>query len=232
MDGLGSVTAITNQTGNVVARYVYDAFGNQRVTGSAVNPFTFTGRELDAATGLYYYRLRTYDPRIGRFLSEDPLPSSNPYPYVSNSPVNLIDPWGAEAEEYAATLRTAEEKVLECIGNIPVVLLKEGATQLLTIYAIQQFEGGLAYAGRTGRTTAIRFAEHRNTSRFAAGLEEIGEFEVRIPQLANAKDTERLIRVIEQMTIEEFGGTTQLLNARNEINANDYAKYRKIFCGG
>ena len=89
LDGLGSATAITDQTGNVVSRYVYDAFGNQRVTGSAVNPFTFTGRELDAASGLYYYRLRTYDPRTGRFLSEDPLPAANPYPYVSNNPVSF-----------------------------------------------------------------------------------------------------------------------------------------------
>ncbi len=231
VDGLGSVTAITNQTGNVVARYVYDAFGNQRVTGSAANPFTFTGRELDAATGLYYYRLRTYDPRIGRFLSEDPLPSSNPYPYVSNSPVNWIDPWGAEAEEYASLLNSAKSAALECIGNIPAVLLKEAATQLLTIYAIQLVEGSLPYVGRTGRDTVVRFAEHRRTNRFAAGLEEIGEFEIRIPQLTNAKDTERLIRVIEQMTFEEFGGTTELLNVRNEINAKDYAKYRKIFCG-
>jgi RHS repeat-associated protein len=233
LDGLGSVTAITNQTGNVVARYVYDAFGNQRVTGSAANPFTFTGREFDAATGLYYYRLRTYDPRIGRFLSEDPLPSTNPYPYVSNNPVNLIDPWGAEAEEYAALnqLEAAESSAVACVRNLAVTLLKETATQLLTIYAIQQVEGSLPYVGRTGRTTEIRFSEHLRTDRFAAGLEEIGQFSIEIPQLEDAKDTERLIRVIEQMTIEEFGGTTQLLNARNEINAKDYSKYRKIFCG-
>ena len=135
VDGLGSVTAITNQTGNVVARYVYDAFGNQRVTGSAVNPFTFTGRELDAATGLYYYRLRTYDPRIGRFLSEDPLPSSNPYPYVSNSPVNLIDPWGAERRGIRRqTLRTAEDR--RCLSvstsTLPVETTSEEC-QLRTI---------------------------------------------------------------------------------------------------
>jgi len=29
----------------------------------------------------------------------------------------------------------------------------------------------------------------------------------------------------------EFGGVTQLLSSRNEINAKDYAHYRKIFCG-
>lgn len=42
---------------------------------------------------------------------------------------------------------------------------------------------------------------------------------------------QRLIRVIEQLVMEEFGSVTKLRNSRNEINAKDYAKYRKIFCG-
>ena len=32
----------------------------------------FTGREWDSETNLYYYRARYYDPKIGRFLGEDP----------------------------------------------------------------------------------------------------------------------------------------------------------------
>jgi RHS repeat-associated protein len=31
------------------------------------------GRELDRETGLYYYRARYYDPKVGRFISEDPI---------------------------------------------------------------------------------------------------------------------------------------------------------------
>jgi RHS repeat-associated protein len=42
-------------------------------TGSSPSPLRFTGRELDAEAGLYYYRACYYDPEIGRFLSEDPL---------------------------------------------------------------------------------------------------------------------------------------------------------------
>ncbi len=61
----------------------------------------FTGREWDPETGLYYYRARYYDPKIGRFISEDPLPlrarkprELDAYAYVANNPVNYSDPTG------------------------------------------------------------------------------------------------------------------------------------------
>jgi RHS repeat-associated protein len=59
-------------------------------------------RESDAETGLYYYRARYYDQNAGRFLSEDPIrfdgDGANFYRYVSNSPVDWIDPAGLFAE--------------------------------------------------------------------------------------------------------------------------------------
>jgi RHS repeat-associated protein len=60
----------------------------------------FTGREWDPETGLYYYRARYYDPKIGRFISEDPIDFEggvNFYSYVENNPVNLVDPEGLQA---------------------------------------------------------------------------------------------------------------------------------------
>jgi RHS repeat-associated protein len=39
--------------------------------GGSSSGFAFTGREWDPEAGLYYYRARYYDPKIGRFLSED-----------------------------------------------------------------------------------------------------------------------------------------------------------------
>jgi RHS repeat-associated protein len=35
--------------------------------------YTFTGREFDGETNLYYYRARYYDPQDGRFISKDPI---------------------------------------------------------------------------------------------------------------------------------------------------------------
>ncbi|MDH4236669.1 MAG: RHS repeat-associated core domain-containing protein [Nitrospira sp.] len=63
-------------------------------TGTVEQPYTYTGREFDAESGLYYYRARYYDPTMGRFLSEDPIASTgglNLYAYVGNDPLNWID---------------------------------------------------------------------------------------------------------------------------------------------
>lgn len=39
-------------------------------------------------------RARYYDPEVGRFLNEDPLPLMQRYTYVGNNPANYVDPRG------------------------------------------------------------------------------------------------------------------------------------------
>ncbi len=98
-DGLGSITHITDATGNIVQNYVYSVFGEiVAQAGGLANPYTYTSREYDPESGLYYYRARYYDAKIGRFLQTDPIRFTggnvNLYAYVQNNPVNLIDPLG------------------------------------------------------------------------------------------------------------------------------------------
>ena len=107
-DGLGSITAVVDdRSGTLVERYLYESFGTLTLRApdgtvlphSAVgNPYGFTGREVDAESGLYYYRSRYYDPKIGRFLQEDLMGLAggdiNLYRYVFNNAVNLVDPFG------------------------------------------------------------------------------------------------------------------------------------------
>jgi hypothetical protein len=52
-DGLGSVTSLSNSAGALAQTYGFDSFGKTTPTGSLVNPFQYTGRELDPETGLY-----------------------------------------------------------------------------------------------------------------------------------------------------------------------------------
>lgn len=73
-DRLGSVAALTNEDGAVLVRYAYSPFGIPLTdTAGLAQPFAFTGRKYDTETGLYYYRARYYDPRLGRFLQTDPV---------------------------------------------------------------------------------------------------------------------------------------------------------------
>jgi len=98
-DGLGSVTDLTDSVGATAKSYSYDAYGNILESPGAVEqPYTYTGREFDSETGLFYYRARYYDPASGRFLQKDPIgfagDGDNFYTYVLNNPVNLSDPSG------------------------------------------------------------------------------------------------------------------------------------------
>jgi len=82
----------------------YAPYGEVRTEGEAVaglTEFTFTGQQVDNATGLMYYNARWYDPSLGRFIQADtivPNPGDpqdlNRYSYVRNNPLRYIDPSG------------------------------------------------------------------------------------------------------------------------------------------
>jgi RHS repeat-associated protein len=100
------VRAISNEAGNVVERYEYEAYGrpliqngngDHRDASSVDNAFMFAAREYDEETGLYYNRLRYYDPSAGAFKTADPLGTSagtNLYAYGSGNPLKYSDPQG------------------------------------------------------------------------------------------------------------------------------------------
>ena len=101
-DGLGSITALTSHMGHTIQKYEYDSFGNMRPHPHWITqPFTYTGREFDQETGLYYYRARYYDAKAGRFITRDPIGFEggdvNLYVYTGNNPINYVDPEGLAA---------------------------------------------------------------------------------------------------------------------------------------
>ncbi|HKZ81154.1 MAG TPA: RHS repeat-associated core domain-containing protein, partial [Pyrinomonadaceae bacterium] len=94
-DHLGTNTTLTDASGNVVETLSYDSFGNN--SGSSRTRYTYTGRERDPDTGIFYYRARFYDPQLGRFISEDPIGLAgglNLFAYVENNPMLFADPNG------------------------------------------------------------------------------------------------------------------------------------------
>jgi RHS repeat-associated protein len=103
-----NVTGLVNASGQVVERYLYDAYGrvtylNPNFTEKAVqesayeNTTLYTGRELDPETGLMYYRARYYHTDLGRFTVRDPIQADgNLYRYCRNSTVVQTAPTGLQ----------------------------------------------------------------------------------------------------------------------------------------
>ena len=69
-------------------------FYNRKVIRDLI-PFRQLDQYEDEETGLYYNRFRYYDPRIGNYISQDPirLGGSNPtlYAYVHNYSLPLYE---------------------------------------------------------------------------------------------------------------------------------------------
>ncbi|MDD5680360.1 MAG: hypothetical protein PHI59_03870, partial [Candidatus Omnitrophica bacterium] len=107
-DALGSVTDLSNGSGQQIEHYTYSPFGKTKIYDPATgmkrddsivgNVYRFTARQWDPESSLYYYRARYYDPGLGRFLQTDPVGyeggNLNLYGYCSNNPINRTDPSG------------------------------------------------------------------------------------------------------------------------------------------
>jgi RHS repeat-associated protein len=110
VDDLGSVTRITDASGNVVEQYEYgdygavtilDGAGLPRAQTAVGNAYGFTGREIDPETGFYYYRTRHLEPLSGRFIARDRIGAwgdavnlGNAQAYAGNNPWSGTDPFG------------------------------------------------------------------------------------------------------------------------------------------
>lgn len=108
-DYLGSIVALADESGNVVERNSYDAWGNLRdpqthkVYDAGEAPALmlgrgFTGHEHLQQFGLINMNARLYEPAVGRFLSPDPYVQSecgpqgfNRYSYCLNNPLCYVD---------------------------------------------------------------------------------------------------------------------------------------------
>lgn len=110
----GDIARIFNANGYLVARYVYDAWGNHTVYDANenintdenfignINPFRYRGYYFDVETGLYYLNSRYYDPFACRFINADDISYIEPetinglnlYAYCLNNPIIYSDPYG------------------------------------------------------------------------------------------------------------------------------------------
>jgi RHS repeat-associated protein len=101
-DHLGSVSLVTDHVSEAVARQLYHPYGSPRWSqGTLPTDYGFTGQRLEAGLGLMDYGARFYSPKLGRFISPDPIvpkpgdpQALNRYSYVLNNPMKYRDPSG------------------------------------------------------------------------------------------------------------------------------------------
>ncbi len=112
-DHLGSSDAVLDESGGLVARESFAAFGSRRggdwspavapdwVSIANTSRRGYTGHEQLDNLSLIHMNGRVYDPTVGRFMSVDPIISDagdsqtlNPYAYVGNRPLSYTDPSG------------------------------------------------------------------------------------------------------------------------------------------
>ncbi|NTX11735.1 hypothetical protein HUA76_13120 [Myxococcus sp. CA056] len=114
-DYLGSVETVTDAAGTVLEQRKYQPFGAQgRADDPTLAPATtasgvslgFSSHEWDDEAGLVNMKGRLYDPRVGRFLTPDPVVQApfssqalNRYSYVLNNPLRYVDPTGFSGED-------------------------------------------------------------------------------------------------------------------------------------
>ncbi len=139
----GLILEIYNSGEVIVARYVYDAFGNHKVydgyynvnTNDSfignINPFRYKNYYYDKETQLYLVSSRYYSPELCRWISPDSIEYLDPesinglnlYAHCGNDPINYADPSG-HAPEWLQGLAIG----LAIVGAVLVI----GAVTVLT----------------------------------------------------------------------------------------------------
>ena len=135
-------------TADVVSYADYFCFGWEMPGRSGTDVqgyrYAFNGKESDGEVAgdgnIYDYGFRIYNPRIGRFLSPDPLtagyPWYTPYQFAGNKPIWAIDVDGLEEWIYVYEFDTETQTatLIEKVHNIKIVTYHNGASHTTVQY--------------------------------------------------------------------------------------------------
>lgn len=97
-DHLASIRTMTDEYGVIQGSYSFDPYGQRtKLEGAQDSDFGFAGMYFHARSGLNFTRGRPYSPRLGRWITRDPIAEddgTNLFAYVGNSTLNYRDPSG------------------------------------------------------------------------------------------------------------------------------------------
>jgi len=130
-DGNGNVTSlIAADDQTISARYEYSPYGELlRATGpmASCNPFRFSTKFADDASGIVYYGARYYMPAFGRWITRDPTEEEGGvhlYTFAGNDGIGSTDslgcskddPWPTDIPKWFLEIVHTEKN----LGNVPI----------------------------------------------------------------------------------------------------------------
>jgi RHS repeat-associated protein len=181
-DHLGSTTLVTDAAGVEVAKFFYEPYGHldeRRSKGHEASSFRFAGHEYDfdiegvGPGGLYYFGARYYDPKLGIFITADPIAEVSPrsegssrFTYALGNPATNVDPTGLFAVDETSSQGCKSFGETDCIGTsvdlLPgsqeIMRAQEYAIQQAVGASIQSAVGDLMYAHRHGGNRGVATA--------------------------------------------------------------------------
>jgi len=137
-DALGSVVATYSAaTGALENTYRNKPFGGQLAkTGTATDPsFRWAGTLGCRQTGMswsdVHMRARHYSTSVGRWTTRDPLwPEEPDYPYVSDAPTYLVDPFGLQGLTQQELFNQWQRDVTSSAANLANNSLNQASQQM------------------------------------------------------------------------------------------------------
>lgn len=209
----GDVVAMTDDSGNIVVNYTYDAWGNakkQVVSGQTdiKNPFTYAGYMQDDETGMYYLIARYYNPEQGIFISADPDPgdaddpiTQNGYTYTNNNPVMYVDLDGHFAQ------------------FIPVII---GGYRVYKVYKtykkVNKYNRSLKKASNKKRSGKIHHG-YEIYNKYTGEVKKVGISSQRVKRNGKSIRAERQVRDFNKRYGNKYASRIVRVNLRGRYNA-------------
>jgi RHS repeat-associated protein len=145
------VIALTDASGNVFERYAYTPYGDLFIlnasgtsakTASDIgNVVTYTGQRFDPEAGLYHFKARPLQARLGRFISRDPLQ------YIDGASLyqayfvpSFLDPFGFDSWSQTTVYGRSDHVMSITFSG-----------------SVNQFDGQKQFSGYGGQDVAVAF---------------------------------------------------------------------------